>query len=714
MIDAVQSLREQLAQAQENLRLIRERKSEFVIETDVPLQLVKEERRLVTQVADLRERLARLVQIPCPYRGLEPFEPDHAPFYFGRDTMLERLVARVNEASLVTVVGPSGCGKSSLVRAGLVSTLRQGALPGSREWATRILCPGRDPLWALAMPLVVLLEPEALEVDRLAESRRLADHLREATLPLDDVLTRLRAVNPELPHLLLIADQFEELYTECNDEATRQAFIRALLTMADVDWITAVLTLRADFYGHILADRSLGERVDSGLVNVLPMNEAERRAAIEGPAQVTGRAFEAGLVERILNDVGDAPGDLPLLEFALTELWAQQTAHGLLTHAAYGEIDRVQGALARRAEALYHELERGGHGDTVRRILLRLIHYGEGIEGTRRRVPLDELSTPGTPGNTVEPVVRSLTNARLLVTGRDGATGTVTVEVAHEALIRNWARLRQWLDEDRAFGLWRERLAIARRTWTDTQRDEGALLRGAPLAEAQRWLEERPDDLNPTEQRYIQASVELRERGQAARKRDWVLFDALGGSIGGILGGLVGGTLDLLVAGVGSDQGVIGTVVGSGLFGAMTGGAIALGIGLGSVLDVRRSIQGVVGGTAAGTLPGALIGWFYGQGSNLDSLRCAILGAVLGAVYGGGIALGVVVGRKLEKRERLVVRALAGAVAGALTGLAWEGVVIWTGMGLTISVAVGLADDSFLPESGQRGEGGGAIDQDGS
>ena len=143
MGDMLQSLHEQLTEAEENLRLIQERKAEYVLETDVPLLLIKDERRLEAQIADLRARLARLAETPCPYRGLEPFEAEHAEFYFGRDPMVERLVAKVDETSFVAVVGPSGCGKSSLVRAGLVTALREGALPGSRDWAVRFFRPGR-------------------------------------------------------------------------------------------------------------------------------------------------------------------------------------------------------------------------------------------------------------------------------------------------------------------------------------------------------------------------------------------------------------------------------------------------------------------------------------------------------------------------------------------------------------------------------------------
>jgi WD40 repeat protein len=534
-------LEEQLAQARENLRLVQERKDEYIESEEIPLNLIKTERRwkkrieeLETQLAQLSEtpslprpaaqadpaeaaRLARLAET-CPYRGLEPFEAQHAVFYFGRETMLERLVTKVKESPFVAVVGPSGCGKSSLVRAGLVTALRQGALPGSRDWAVRFFRLGTDPLRSLSIPLVTLLEVEADEIERMAQIRKLADYLRDGTLTLADVAAQLGEKHPGLRRLILVADQFEELYTECRNEALQQAFIRTLLSARAEQNLAVALTLRADFYGCVLDHRGLGQAVDAGLLNVLPMSEEELGEAIEQPALKMERAFEPGLVKRILEDVLEQPGNLPLLEFALTELWGRQTADGLLSHTAYEAIEGVSGAIARRAEAVYAELEAAGQTETVQRIFLRLTHYGDGAEGTRRQVLLDDLVTRSTPRAAVERVVGSLANARLLVTGWVEETQTATVEVAHEALIRGWARLRRWLDQDRAFGLWRERLAAARRVWEETGHDEGALLRGAPLSEAEGWLDGRGDDLNQAECTFIQASLDLRGREAAERE----------------------------------------------------------------------------------------------------------------------------------------------------------------------------------------------------
>ena len=476
--------------------------------------------RLLGQLSSqpLPPQLPKPMPVDCPYRGLEPFEAQHAEFYFGREAMVERLVAKVKESDFVAVVGPSGCGKSSLVRAGLMTALREGALPGSEEWAVRVFRPGADPLRALCTPLIQLLEPEATEVQHMAEARDLADLLCEGKLPLSDITARLKEKRPDVPCLLLIADQFEELYTECDDEALRQAFVAGLLAAAG-QGIKVVLTLRADFYGRVLAEQGLDQAVDAGLVNVLPMSEEELRAAIEQPALQTGRAFEPGLVERILADVLGEPGNLPLLEFALTGLWDQQTTAGVLTHEGYETIGKVEGAIAQRAEAVYAELEGQGQGETVRRVLTRLSHYGE-REGTRSPATLNDLVTLRTPQAEVENVVQTLAakEVRLLVTGAEAAE-VATVEVAHEALIRSWERLRRWLDDDRAFGLWRERLAAARGMWEETEQDEGWLLHDATLAEAEGWLEDRREDLNEAEWTFIAASLAVRERDRRAGER---------------------------------------------------------------------------------------------------------------------------------------------------------------------------------------------------
>jgi energy-coupling factor transporter ATP-binding protein EcfA2 len=428
--------------------------------------------------------------------------------------MLQKLLEQVGKSNFVTVVGPSGSGKSSLVRAGLVTALHNGALPGSRDWQWEIVRPGDDPLRALATPLVARIGPALQPVDRLKQVREMADSLGAGSLRMGDVLAEVRAVQPGLSRFVLIFDQFEETFTLCADETVRRAFLAALVTAAETPWFTVILTVRADFFGHLLGEARLGQRVDGGQVNVLPMSNAERRAAIEQPALNAGRHFADGLVQRIVDAVAAEPGELPLLEFALTELWERQTPAGLLTHEAYAAIGEVTGAIARRADQTLQALPPPEQA-AVRTIFTRLVRVAppdEGAEDTKRRMALSELEPP------LQALVRTLADARLLVTDRDAQSGVETIEVAHEALIRNWQALQQWLNGDREFLLWRQRLRALVANWLTSQQDEGALLRGALLSEANGWLQTRPRDLSEQERAFVGASQQLAQREEAAKE----------------------------------------------------------------------------------------------------------------------------------------------------------------------------------------------------
>jgi formylglycine-generating enzyme required for sulfatase activity/energy-coupling factor transporter ATP-binding protein EcfA2 len=458
-----------------------------------------------------------------PYRGLEYFDGQHAGNFFGRNAMTAKLVAKVRESSFIAVVGASGSGKSSLVRAGLIPALKHDALPGSSRWTYDTFRPGDDPLRVLALALVSRLMPAASPIDRLAEARKLAGHFADGTLPIADVLGQAVATLSSGSRLFLFADQFEEIFTLRPDAAMRRIFLSALLAAADTPRVTVLFTLRADFYGQVLSDEHFGSRVDAGLVNVLPMTLAERREAIECPARQAGGRFEEGLVERILTAVEGAPGDLPLLEFALTELWERQTPDGWLTHAAYESIGEVNGAIAQRADNVLAGLDAAGKA-AVRSVFTRLVRIAqpdEGAEDTRRRILLDELPPDA------QSVVRQLADARLLVTDQDPQTDLQTVEVAHEALIRGWDTLRVWLNEDREFLLWRQRLRTLAVMWEESGRGYESLLRGALLQEAMLRSTGRTADLSRQEQVYIERSqARAREEAdvrEAARQRELAL-----------------------------------------------------------------------------------------------------------------------------------------------------------------------------------------------
>ena len=480
----------------------------------------------------------------CPYRGLAAFREEDAAFFFGREVFTARLSDAVAAKPMVGVIGPSGSGKSSVVFAGLLPSLSPvtqaaanggGTNTGSRaprrdkegvadplqragkvglETIVLKLRPGSQPFHALAGVLVPLLETELTETARLVEVERLATALDDGTLTLAKVIARIREKSSSTANVLLVADQFEELYTLCTEERAQRAFQDLLFDAVHADsgrdgTLKLALTLRADFMGHALAYRPFADAIQDHNVILGPMNHGELTRAIAKPAELQGRSFESGLVERIAEDVGEKAGTLPLLEFALTKLWEEQQG-GWLTHEAYERIGRVEGAVARHADAVYERLgetEREG----ARRVFVQLVQPGEGTEDTRRIATHEEL------GDQAWALVRRLADSRLVVTNRDEA-GRETAEVVHEALIRSWGRLKEWMNGDRRFRAWQERLRFALRQWEATGHDEGALLRGAPLAEAEGWLTERGHELATSEQGFVESSRAFRDQESAQRE----------------------------------------------------------------------------------------------------------------------------------------------------------------------------------------------------
>ncbi len=452
-----------------------------------------------------------------PYRGLAAFRETDAALFFGREAFTEQLTLAVQERGLVAViVGPSGSGKSSTVFAGLLPQLRDDV-----AWLIVETRPGNRPFYALADALLPHLEEALSEADRLIESQKVAQAMRTGELPLFQIVNRALKQRPEAQRLLLVIDQFEELFTLRPDPEAQRLYLDELLAAAEAGAayrrspLVLLLTLRADFMGQALTHRPFADALQEGSLLLGPMNRLELQAAVEKPAEQQGAAFETGLVQRILDDVGQEPGNLPLLEFALTLLWERMEG-GWMTHAAYEEIGRVDGALARYAEEVYRELQ-SEEQEGARCLFVQLVQPGEGTEDTRRVARRTELADEQVP------LIQYLADRRLVVTGRD-AGGEETVEVVHEALIRGWDRLRLWMKEDRAFRTWQEGLRIALRGWEASGQDRGALLRGAPLAMALEWIGDHQAQMSPGELAYIKASqLESHQRkaeDEARRQRE--------------------------------------------------------------------------------------------------------------------------------------------------------------------------------------------------
>ncbi len=331
--------------------------------------------------------------------------------------------------------------------------------------------------------------------------------------------TRLALHNAEAGRrLVLLVDQFEELFTLCTQEKLRRAFLGNLLYAAQAaqGQTLVVLTLRADFYGKCGTYPELATALADSQLLVGPMTEEELRGAIERPARLVGCEFEPGLVERLLRDVQDQPGGLPLLQHALLELWNRREGRRL-TLAAYEAVGGVAGALQRRADAVYETLSEAQQ-EICRRIFLRLTQPGEGTEDTKRRVPLRELEPAEGDLAEVEAVVNALTESQTrLVTAQagEGLRGERCVEVAHEALIRGWSRLRGWIEADRAALRTQRRLTEAANLWDENGRDRSFLYHGARLAAAREWAPAHAGDLNPLEKEFLSASSQAEEQRRA-------------------------------------------------------------------------------------------------------------------------------------------------------------------------------------------------------
>jgi hypothetical protein len=456
---------------------------------------------------------------PSPYPGLAYFGPRDADLFFGRDAAIERLAEAVRRQSLTALVGASGSGKSSVVLAGLAPRLH-GA--GGWRFSYFRICtePEFDPFLALARSLVPLYVDSQSDTDLHLNTKQLAESLETAQLTLRDVFADCRSRNKGT-RILLIVDQFEGVFTSIEDEERRNRFIDLLLAgfadpAASSPDICLILTLRADFYGQALRYRPLADALQGRVENLGPMSREELQAVIRLPAQRAEVSFDPGLVETLLDDVENKPGSLPLLQFTLREMWAQQQNRRITRHS-YDGIGGVEGALAQRAEAIFAAMTENGANALMarafQRLFTRLVTLGEGQEDTRRVADRREL------GDEAWSLAQRLAgeNNRLVVTN-GSASSRETAEVAHECLIRHWPKLIEWVDRDRAFQFWLRQIRSNVEMWSADPSDDGPLLRGGMLALARDWLDRRGDDLNPAELNYIEASLALQQRAVEERE----------------------------------------------------------------------------------------------------------------------------------------------------------------------------------------------------
>ena len=473
--------------------------------------------------------LATAERNSCPYRGLAAFRPQDAALFFGREQataeLLQRLLPRHQRNrdhaagdGPTVVVAPSGAGKSSLLRAGLLPALARGALavPGSARWPALLLTPTADPGRELT--------------ERLAETLgTAADGLRRALAAGPDQLTA--AVRDALPgpdaRLVLVVDQFEELFTLCAAETERRAYLAALASLSSLSPLTTltsgeqppalvVIGVRADFYGRCLSYPQLVAAVQHGQFALGPMTEAELVEAITRPAAAAGLTLEAGLVDVVLRDLGIGPGTghdpgaLPLLSHALLTTW-QQRDSSTLTLAGYRLVGGIRGAVATTAEQAYTQLTEDQRL-LARQLLLRLVRVGDSDQDTRRRLDRDQLLaalTGATEATGPTEVLEAFAAARLVTLDAD------RVEITHEALLRAWPRLRGWIEEDREELRGHQQLTEAATGWERAGQDPSLLYRGARLEQAAAWAAQPRLALTALDHRFVQAGLEQRDRQHA-------------------------------------------------------------------------------------------------------------------------------------------------------------------------------------------------------
>jgi formylglycine-generating enzyme required for sulfatase activity len=448
---------------------------------------------------DFQARIKETQDSLNPYKGLAYYREEDAVFFHGREEAAAKLIELVQLRHWTAVVGNSGCGKSSLIRAGLVSRLRHAV---KEPWEILTMVPGERPLFNLTAAFMPFLYPafdEEKRAVKLDEQRQL---LAKQPVRLKNWIATINRIQPSSCRFLLVVDQWEELYrlpqrgeerkTEGSPEKVQEAsiFINALLAATEAKVLSVVLAVRADFVGQAIGYRPLADRLQDGLLNLGPMTRMELRLAVEKPAERLGAVFEEGLLEQLLNDAAkDEPDSLPLLGFSLQQLWDDPDRRGgKMSLQAYTALQGPAGALNQAAERAYRSLPDPGR-KIAQQVMMQLVRSAPGVADFAKRKELAEFQAEALP------VINQLIDNRLLAITREFEAAQEAVEPAHEAIVRQWRRIGNWLIEDRQFDLWREKLGCARAS--------GDILRDDHLAEARRWRKSRGNELDKDELAFI-------------------------------------------------------------------------------------------------------------------------------------------------------------------------------------------------------------------
>lgn len=447
----------------------------------------------------------------CPYIGLDPFDTTDHNLYFGREPLVNSMIERLKNGRFLALSGPSGGGKTSLVLAGLIPKLQEGAIEGSEEWLyLPAMVPGSNPVSSL--------------IDLLRTSDNTSGWIKETKddlLSSPEKLTRLINRRAAGQTAVLVVDQFEEIFTLCQDQDQRQAFMSNLLHLAqseDNNHII-ILTMRTDLESNLVRMADFQAAYANAQLRVTTMNASELRQAIRQPAKLVGLKFEDGLTEQLVSDVLGEPAALPLLQFTLLKLWENRTRNKV-TWEAYKQLGGGRDALANTADKLFNGLN-PAEQNIARKILLKMVRPTQGLDIVRNRVLRKQLYDISRAKPRIDYILSHFVRERLIRLKSGNKPENDQLEIAHEALVKNWPRLIGWLEEERVALRHRLRLTEMAEQWESLDRDQSALLRGLVLEEAQQY-----NDLSDLETAFVAESVAALKQEElqkeAARQRELI------------------------------------------------------------------------------------------------------------------------------------------------------------------------------------------------
>ena len=445
----------------------------------------------------------------CPYKGLDVFEEEDSELFFGRENLVTDIVGRMRDSRMVFITGPSGSGKSSLVRAGLIPSLKQGVIKNSDRWLYETIIPGRDPSESMALAFSRLKSPELGKYFR--------ENIHQTKVLLECTESVLSGQKDQ--HLVLFIDQFEEVFTQVSREEQRAVFLNLLTHAAKVEngRVVILFSMRSDFVSNCATYPQLNDLLNQQFVQIGAMQPDELVSAIAQPALRVGLRIDPDLIAQIINDMEGEPGALPLMQFALKDLFDEEQAKGgmiALTRQAYLQRGGIQKSLERHADASFAKLEKHEQ-ELARSIFSGLIEIGRGTQDTRRTALFDELIPASAKEKDIEAIVSKLADARLITT--DEQAGKDMVTISHEKLIDAWPWLKKLVNENRDVIALQNEIAGDANVWEEQKRDASYLYRGVRLANAREQLEAKKLVLSGTAYEFVKAGFARQRRDKLAR-----------------------------------------------------------------------------------------------------------------------------------------------------------------------------------------------------